>query len=162
MSFIRLARRKSLVTGFSYSIDDVSVIDEIDKIAKEDGVSFSQVVMRQLKELVHQKKAFEAAAKGENISVTILGYNHALAEQEQQQEQSPRQEHKSNLVKTLDSWIDNNIVGQREWEPALAEVDNIPRLDKYMSLGRNIITAANKQVSHLKIVRSRNGVSDRN
>jgi hypothetical protein len=157
--FSRLARRKSLVTGFSYSIDDISVIDEIDKIAKEDGVSFSQVVMQQLKELVHQKKAFEAAAKGENISsVSILGYN-VIQSGEQYQEQQ-QQQHKSNLlVKTLDSWIDNNIVGQRDWEPALAEVDNVPLLERYASLGRNITTAANRQVSQLRVARSRKGVS---
>lgn len=150
-----------MVESFSFSPDEIEVINECKKIAKEDGVSFGQVVMRQLKELVHQKKAFEAAAKGENISLSILGYDHILAEQqEQQQEQSPRQEHKSNLVKTLDQWIDNNIVGQRNWEPALAEIDSIGRLDKYASLGRNITTAANKQVSYLKLVRSnRNGVS---
>lgn len=144
-------------------MEDIEVIEEIEKIANEDNVSFSQVIMQKLKEVYHEKKAFEAAAKGENISVRILGYNPALAaiQQQSQEQQSPKQERKSSLVKTLDSWIDHNIVGQRDWEPALTEVESIPKLEKYAILGRNIITAANKQVANLKIVyrSSRNGVS---
>lgn len=55
---IDLARKKWGNTSFSYSYDeDGPILDEIDQIATEDGVSFSQVVMQQLKQVVHERKS---------------------------------------------------------------------------------------------------------
>lgn len=74
-----------LNTSFSYHIDDIQVIQEIEKIALEDGVSFSQVVLRELKRVYHEKQSSEAARARKE-------------QQQQQQEQQEEQQHQPNSI----------------------------------------------------------------
>lgn len=48
---------KNFVGSFSYNVKDSEIIDECTKMAKQDGISFSEFVVACLKEQVAQKKA---------------------------------------------------------------------------------------------------------
>lgn len=53
---------KNFIGSFSYNVKDSETIDECMKIAKQDGISFSEFIVACLKEQVNQKKVIGCAS----------------------------------------------------------------------------------------------------
>lgn len=47
---------KHAITSFSYPLKEIDIVEEAEKLAKEDGKSLSQLILRLLKEEITQKK----------------------------------------------------------------------------------------------------------
>lgn len=55
-----------------------------------------------------------------------------------------------NPLETLDLFLDNGIIGVKQWQPAFAEVQDQQQLDKYINLANVIHTAAKDRQAFLK------------
>lgn len=55
-----------------------------------------------------------------------------------------------NPLEALDGFIDNGIVGMKDWQPVFAEVQGQEKMDKYVNLTNVMHTVAKNRQSYLK------------
>lgn len=77
---------KHAITSFSYPLKEIDIVEEAEKLAKTDGKSLSQLILRLLKEEISQKKV-----KG---SPNPLNISYGIAEEKP-------------LQLNLEHWIDH-------------------------------------------------------
>ncbi len=104
---------KHAIGTFSYPLKDAPVVEEAERLAREDGKSFSQLVLRLLKQEVSQKKE-----KGAPNPLNLYSFI------------TPTEKH---IDGTLDQWIrrDDAIQLIKRIDPDMAE-----------NVGKNLIIAA--------------------
>lgn len=82
---------KNFIGSFSYNVKDSEIVDECTRIAKQDGISFSEFVVACLKEQIAQKK--------------VRGSPNPLNVYYGKPEEKPSHNNNNLDTPTLDQWI---------------------------------------------------------
>jgi hypothetical protein len=115
---------------------ELDMLNELREVCRKENKS----VQEKLNELIIHE--VETAGIGEN---NPLGITYGPAVQ-----QKITQFNAANPLETLDLFLDNSVIGLKQWQPAFAEIQDQERMNKYVNLASTIHTAAKDRLSFLK------------
>jgi len=88
---------RNIIGSFSYNVKDMETVEQAEKMAKADGISFSEFVVALLKEEVHRKKVVGQGSEPNSLNLrTMLDPGITYVTEKQKRFEYP----------TLDQWIE--------------------------------------------------------